>query len=128
MFLSQKIDIKMCQIYTDFIYIQFCIKIGGLNISFSTNTQQIWKRLYPTGAWESQVCSYYIFDFFFFIFNRYDIIDNIITYNPYSSYYVARTSANDSTVSYVTQTEITWPLFIFPLQSLWSRKKTLLVR
>ena len=41
------------------------------------------------------------FDFAFLI----DIIDNIITYNPYSLYYVTRTSANGSAVSLSRDTD-----------------------
>ena len=52
-----------------------CIKV--LNISYSTNMQPIWKRRYPTGAWESKVCSYYNF----FLACLTDIIDNISTYS-----------------------------------------------
>ena len=37
-------------------YIRFCIRFVVLNRSYSTNTQQIWKLLYSTGAWESQTC------------------------------------------------------------------------
>ena len=33
---------------------RFCIRIVALNRSNSTITQPIWKRLYLTGAWESQ--------------------------------------------------------------------------
>ena len=91
MFLSWEIDIKRCQIYTKIhINIQFCIKVVVLNRSYSTNTQPIWKRRDPTGAQESQVCSYYNL-FAIFI----DIIENIITYSPN---YVTRTSANGSAV------------------------------
>ena len=41
--MSREIDIKLCEIYTKNIYIQFCIKILGLNRPYSANTQQIWK-------------------------------------------------------------------------------------
>ena len=44
MFLSQEIDLQLCQIYTKLIYIQFCIKVVGLNRSNSANMQPIWKR------------------------------------------------------------------------------------
>ena len=42
MFLSREIDIKLCPNYTNiyiYIYIQFCIKVIGLNRSYSANTQ-----------------------------------------------------------------------------------------
>ena len=74
MFLSQ----NCVKFIRKFIYVQFCIKVVVLNRSYSTNTQPIWKRWYPTG---------------FLI----DIIDNIITF---SSYYVIRTSANGSVVNW----------------------------
>ena len=76
---------------------QFCIKFVVLNRSYSTNTQPIWKRRYPTGAWKSQVCSYFnlLFNFAFLI----DIFDNIVTYSPYSPYYVTRILANGSAVN-----------------------------
>ena len=48
MFLSQETDLQLCQIYTKInIYIQFCIKVVGLNRSNSGNMQPIWKRWYP---------------------------------------------------------------------------------
>jgi len=72
---------------------QFCLKVVVLNRSYSTNMQPIWKRLHPTGAWESQVCSYY--NFFAFLI---DIINNTITYSLYNLYYVTITSANGSAV------------------------------
>ena len=34
-------------------------RVVVLNRSNSTNTQPIWKWLYPTGAWESKICSFY---------------------------------------------------------------------
>ena len=74
----------------------FCIKVIDLRRSYTTNTQPIWKQQYPTGAWESQACSQYIF--FYFVFSI-DIVDNIITYTPYSPYDVTGTSANGSAVS-----------------------------
>jgi len=48
---------------------QFCIQVVVSNRSYSTNTQPIWKRRYPTGAWESQICSFYNFLFLFCTFN-----------------------------------------------------------
>ena len=63
-FLSREIDKKNCvKCIRKFIYMQFCIKVVVLNRSYSRNTQPIWKQRYPTGAWESQVCSYYNFLF-----------------------------------------------------------------
>ena len=51
MLLSQEIDIKLCKIYTKiYIYIKCCIKLVGLNGSYSENQQPIWKRWYPRGA------------------------------------------------------------------------------
>ena len=41
------------------IYIRFRIKVVVLNRPYSANTQPIWKWLYPTGAWEFQICSFY---------------------------------------------------------------------
>ena len=58
-------------------YARFCIKVVVLNKSYSTITQPIWKRIYPTGARESQICSDYHFYFAFCIFKS--IIDNIVT-------------------------------------------------
>ena len=74
----------------------FCLRFVVLNRPYTTNTQQIWKWLYPTEAWESHVAPVIIF-FFYFAF-LIDIIDNIITYSPYSPYYVTRTSTNGSAV------------------------------
>ena len=52
---------------------QFGIKVVIINCrSYSTNTQPIWKLLYPTGAWESQVCSYYNFLILILHFYRYN--------------------------------------------------------
>ena len=45
-----------------------------------------------------------ISDFKYFAF-LIDIIDNIITYRPYSPYYVTLTSANDNTVSLSRSTD-----------------------
>ena len=64
MFLALEIDIKPKR-----IYIRFCIRVVMINISYSTNAQPIWKLLYPTGAWESQICSCYNFLILFCIFN-----------------------------------------------------------
>ena len=61
------------------IYMRFCMRFVVLNRSYSTNTQPIWKWLYPTEAWESQICSCYSF-FYFCLAFLIDIIDNITTY------------------------------------------------
>ena len=54
MFLTREIVIKLCQNYTKTDICQiFFIKVVALNRSYSKVTQPIWKRLYPTGAWES---------------------------------------------------------------------------
>ena len=69
------------------LYMKFCIciKVVGLNRSYSTNTKPIWKRRYPTET-ENPVI---------IIKN---IIDNNITCSPNSPYYVSRTWANSSAV------------------------------
>ena len=54
-------------------YVRFCIKVVALNRSYSTNTQPIWKQLYPTGSWEYfRFAHIIIFYFAFCIFNRYN--------------------------------------------------------
>ena len=88
MFLSREIEIKLCQIIRKFI-LNKSSKFKRIKFS---KYAPIWKRLYPSGAWESQICSYYNFLFYFAFLI--DIIDNIITYSPYSPCYVTRTSAN----------------------------------
>ena len=78
MFLSREIDIKLCQNYTLIYIYENCIKAVGLNRSYSANMQTIWKRRYPTGARESQVCSLVII-ILFLLSVLIDIIDNIFT-------------------------------------------------
>ena len=99
-FLSREIDIQLCQIYTKFHIYAILYKSCSIHRSYSTNMQPIWKRRYPTGAWKSHVCSYYIFWFLFCIF--YNIIDNVITHSLYN---VTRTSANDSSGSLSRDTD-----------------------
>ena len=55
---------KTVKIIPKRIYIRFRIRVVVLNGSYSTNTQPIWKLLYPIGAWESQICSCYNFSLF----------------------------------------------------------------
>ena len=111
MFLCWEIDIKLCQIYTKIHIYAILFKSYILNRSYSTNTKPIWKLLYPTGAWESQVfCCYNFFNFDFALWI--DIIDNIIKYSSYRPYYVTRTSTNDMQYHcHVIQTEITWTVY-----------------
>ena len=52
MFLSQEIDIKLCQNNTK-IYMYEIWKVVGLTRLYSASTQPTWKQLYPIGAWES---------------------------------------------------------------------------
>ena len=66
MFLSREMNMNMkncVKFIRKFIYMQFCIKVVGLNRSYSENTKPIKKRLYPTETCESQVCSYASFQF-----------------------------------------------------------------
>ena len=52
-----------------FIYIKFCIKVVGLNRSYSTNAKPIGRQFNPTGVWNLRFnCSYYNFLFFIFHF------------------------------------------------------------
>ena len=59
MLLSQEIDIKLSQI----MYTKICYKNGGLNGSYSANTQPIWKRRYPRGAQENLGLLLLLFEF-----------------------------------------------------------------
>ena len=74
MFLSREFDIKLCQNYTKIHKYATLYKKVFINRSYSAITQPIWKRLYPTGAWESIIFLFYILI---------DVIVNIITYSPY---------------------------------------------
>ena len=51
MFLSWEIDKKTVSNLYENVYIKLCIKIVGLNRSYSANTQPIWKPRYPRGAY-----------------------------------------------------------------------------
>jgi len=105
MFLSQEIDKKLCINYTKlYTYVRFCMIFVLLNRSYSTNTQPIWKRQYPGGAWETQVCSYYYLNLIIFILI--DIIDIIVPDHG------TRTPTNGSAVllSRVSVC-ITWPVY-----------------
>ena len=82
-----------------FLYMQFCIKVVVLNRSYSTNTHPIWKRYIPQEP-ENLRFAPIVFFLAFWI----DIIDNNITYSPYSPYYVTRTSANGSAVCWSRET------------------------
>jgi len=95
MFLSREIDIKLRSNYTKIHKYAILYKSCSIKQIISTNTQPIRKGHYPTEAWESQVCWFYIFLNFYFAF-LFDIIYNIITYSPYSPYFVTRPSSNGS--------------------------------
>jgi len=86
MFLSREIDIKLCQNYTktgisQILYKSYSIKQIKFN-NYATNLK--------TTCWKSQVCSIYNYLIF--------ILHFIITFYPYSPYYVTSTSANGSAV------------------------------
>jgi len=118
MFLSREIVLKLCQIYTKIIYMQFCIKVVVLNRSYSANTQPIWKWL-NTSKPENLRFAPLIF-FLFCIFNRFNC-----TYSPYSPYYVTITSSNGSAVYWSRDTDrnrrkpeilrLLWDIIVFRL-------------
>ena len=74
---------------------QFCIKVVLLNRSYLTNGNQYENDNIPQKPENLRFSPIIIFFLAFLI----DIIDNIITYSPYSPHYVTRTSANGSAVS-----------------------------
>ena len=92
-FLSRDIDIKLCQIYTKMhiyaiLYKSFSVKQIIIH-KYATNlkTTISHRNLRISGL----LLLYFHFSFLI------DIIDNIITFNPYSPYYVTMsTSANGS--------------------------------
>ena len=97
MFLSQEIDIKLCQINTKIciyaiLYKSFSIKQIICN-KYATNlkTTISHRNLRISGL---PLLSFFNFYFAFLI----EIIDNIITYSSYSPNYVTRTLANGSAV------------------------------
>ena len=115
MFLSREIDIKLCQnsakihiyIYTIFYKSSRYKQIIIFN-KYATNLKTI---ISHRGLRISGLLLLQFLDFYFAFLV--DIIDNIITYSPYSPYYVTRTSANGSALSLScdSETEITWPVY-----------------
>jgi len=78
MFLSWEVDKKNCvKFIWKFIYIKFCIKIVGLNSSYSGNIQPIWKQRYLQRNLKNLGLLFLLFEFNNFSF-LIDIIDNII--------------------------------------------------
>ena len=63
--------------------------------------------IFSKSATNLKTTSLRISDYNFYFYSEFliDIIDNIITYSPYSLYYVTRTSANDSAVSLSCDTD-----------------------
>ena len=95
---------------------QFCVKVLVLNRSYLT--QPTWKQRYPTGAWESQVGSYYNFlKVLFCIFNRYNWKYNYIQF--VSPYCVTRTLANGSAASLSRDTDGNHGTIILHCQFWW---------
>ena len=91
MFLSREMDLKLCQIYMKIYAILYksCRFKQLIFSKYKTNLKKTisYKNLRISGL----LLLYFHFSFFI------DIIDNIITFNPYSPYYVPmRTSANGS--------------------------------
>ena len=64
---SRNLYKTVSNLYENSYTYNFLIKVVGLSRSYSANTKPIWKRIYPTETWESQVCSRY--DYLIFIFN-----------------------------------------------------------
>ena len=84
MFLSREIDIKLCQNYTKADICQILYK--------SSRFKQIIFSKYETNLRISGLLLLCLFNFYLAF--SIDITDNIITFNPYSPYYVTGTSAN----------------------------------
>ena len=97
MFMSREIDIKLCQNYTKILMYEIFYKSSRFKqIMFSkyaTNLKTIVSHR------SLRISDLFLFHFFhfYFAFLIY-IIDNIITYRPYSPYYVTSASANGSAV------------------------------
>ena len=92
MFLSREIDIKLCQNYTKtYMYLYN-----------SCSIKQIIFSKYATNLKTTISHSLKISDLLLFVL---DIIDNIITYSLYSSFYVTRTSTNGSAVYWLRDTD-----------------------
>ena len=95
MFLSRQIDIKLYQKYTKKDKCQILYKICSIKQIIFNNYAAILKTtISHSNLKMSGLLLLYFFYFAFLI----DIIDNIITYSPYSLYYVTRASANGSAV------------------------------
>ena len=98
MYLSREIDIKVCQIYTKIHIYIYAI----LNKSCSIKRMIFNKcatNLKTTISNRSLRISGLLLYYYIYLAFCIGIIDNIITYSPYSPYYVTRASANGSAVS-----------------------------
>ena len=82
---------------------QFCVKVVLLNSSYSIQIgEQSENDNIPQEPENLRFVP--VINFFYFAF-LIVIIDNIITYNPYSPYYVTKTLANGSAVSLPRDTD-----------------------
>ena len=95
MFVSREMDIKLCQIYTKIHLCNF-VSCRFKQIIFSKYETNLKKTSSCRNLRISGLLLLYSFNFYFAFLI--DIIDNIITFNPYCPYYVTRTSANGSAV------------------------------
>ena len=117
MFLSRKIEIKLCQNYTKTYIYQMLYKSCSIKqIIFNNYATNLKMTISPQEPENLRFAPVIIFNFYFAFLI--DIIDNIITYSLYSPHYVTKnvgqwqcsiitspkTSANDSEVNWSRDT------------------------
>ena len=97
MFWSQEIEIKLCQIYTKIhIYAILYKSCSMKQIIFHKYETNLKTTISHRNLWIWGLLL--LWSFYFYLAFSKDIINNNITYSPYSLYYVTITLANDRSV------------------------------